>query len=105
MLERAVILASDGTVTPDDLPTELGVESGAAGPISAPASFPGGNVTALQPLTDDACNFERATLGFQRQHIARVLDRAGGSGTHLYMARLFQKVGLKGYQVEATDVA
>ena len=114
VLERAVILASDGTVTPDDLPTELGVESGAAGPISAPASFPGGNVTALQPLTDDACNFERATLGFQRQHIARVLDRAGGNReaaarllglSPATFYRYLQKVGLKGYQVEATDVA
>ncbi|MCL2725186.1 MAG: response regulator [Polyangiaceae bacterium] len=58
---------------------------------------------------DEACNLERATLGFQRIHIARVLDRCHGrrdaaakllglSPATFY--RYIQKVGLKGYKVD-----
>jgi DNA-binding NtrC family response regulator len=101
VIERAVILASDDTITPIDLPTELGVEP-------APASAPAATAPAAAPgfASDDECNLERAVLTFQRAHIARVLDRTHGardaaarllglSPATLY--RYLQRVGLKGY--------
>jgi DNA-binding NtrC family response regulator len=70
---------------------------------------------SLEPVAKDvendeeACNLERATLGFQRAHIVRVLDRCRGrrdaaakmlglSPATFY--RYIQKVGLKGYKVD-----
>jgi DNA-binding NtrC family response regulator len=97
VLERAVILCSGETITPIDLPSELGVTEPppAAGTLPPPSSLEGGGA-----------NLERATLAFQRGHIARVLDTTEGnreaaakllglSPATLY--RYLQKIGLKGY--------
>ena len=113
VIERAVILCSDDTVTPIDLPVELGVEPPAEllGAASAPAGAPA-HVGAAQASSNDAgepCNLERATLMFQRQHIAKVLARAGGSRetaakllglSPATFYRYLHKLDLKGFQVE-----
>jgi DNA-binding NtrC family response regulator len=104
VIERAVILCSDETITPIDLPTELGVA-----PAPAPLADAAPAAPARDFASDDDCNLERAVLSFQRDHIARVLDRAHGardaaarllglSPATLY--RYLQRVGLKGYRVE-----
>jgi DNA-binding NtrC family response regulator len=109
VLERAVILCSDDTITPIDLPTELGVEQpssrGAPAGDAAPTSRDARDARDA-PLQAEEANLERATLAFQRGHIARALDAAEGnreaaakllglSPATLY--RYLQKVGLKGY--------
>jgi len=105
VMERAVILCSDETITPMDLPSELGTAA-AAGPASAP---PSGDTTGV----DDDPNLERAVVAFQRRHIARVLGRTQGnreaaasmlglSPATLY--RYLTRLGLKGSRGEgATD--
>ena len=106
VIERAVILCSDETLTPIDLPVELGLDPPAASAALAPPTS-----TAVAPATtpEETCNLERATLLFQRQHIAKVLDRSGGSReaaakllglSPATFYRYLQKVDLKGYQVE-----
>ena len=100
VLERAVILCSDDTITPIDLPVELGERTTAKlSPLAREEA----------PLDDDGANLERATLGFQRAHIARVLDAAEGSRevaarrlglSQATFYRYLQKVGLKGYRAE-----
>ena len=104
VIERAVILASDDTITPIDLPTELGVAP--ASFVDPPASLP---AASRDLASDEECNLERAVLTFQRGHIARVLDRSRGgrdaaarllglSPATLY--RYLQRLGLKGYRAE-----
>jgi DNA-binding NtrC family response regulator len=99
VIERAVILCIDDVITPIDLPSELGIE---APSVRTPQPA---EALASQPSTEGP-NLERATLAFQRGHIARVLDAADGnretaakllglSPATLY--RYLQKVGLKGY--------
>lgn len=104
VLERAVILCSDETVTPIDLPTELGVEVTATG-----REDPSLDLLARAPLPDAHCNLEAATLAFQRMHVTRVLDRAEGSRdaaarllglSPATLYRYLQKLGLKGYRVD-----
>ncbi len=106
VIERAVILASDDTITPIDFPTELGVAPASAAFADTPETLP---ITEHEIASDDECNLERAVLAFQRGHIARVLDRSHGardaaarllglSPATLY--RYLQRVGLKGYRVE-----
>ena len=96
VIERAVILCADETITPIDLPAELGL-SGPA--LTAPP--PSVDATTLE----EDPNLERATLAFQRRHVARVLGRAQGnreaaakllglSSATLY--RHLQRLGLKG---------
>jgi DNA-binding NtrC family response regulator len=99
VMERAVILCSDETITPMDLPAELGaiaIASGAMPAIDAPAA-------------EEDPNLERAVLAFQRRHVARVLGRAQGnreqaakmlglSPATLY--RHLQRLGLKGSRGE-----
>ena len=108
VIERAVILASDETITPIDLPTELGVAPVSTLFVEA-ATAPQVSPAAPDFANDAECNLERAVLDFQRAHIARVLDRARGardtaarllglSPATLY--RYLQRVGLKGYRVE-----
>ncbi len=103
VLERAVILCSTETITPVDLPTELGIER--RGPTSEPPGTSNPTPPDEARASDDA-NLERATIAFQRGHIARVLDAVDGnreaaaklmglSPATLY--RYLQKVGLKGY--------
>jgi len=103
VIERAVILCSDDTLTPIDLPVELGVQGPPVEP-PAPASRPG-----AEAINEATANLEQATLGFQRLHIARVLDASSGgreqaarllglSPATLY--RYLQKVGLKGYRAD-----
>ena len=100
VIERAVILCSDETLTPIDLPVELGI---ASAPIGAPPALP------RLETSDEPETLERATLLFQRQHIAKALDRSGGSReaaakllglSPATFYRYLQKLGLKGYQVE-----
>jgi len=102
VIERAVILASDETITPIDLPTELG----------APESLPEASTpTIALPAVarDEDCNLDRAVLQFQRAHIASVLDRVHGSReaaakllglSPATLYRYLQRVGLKGYRPE-----
>jgi DNA-binding NtrC family response regulator len=105
VIERAVILSSDDTVTPIDLPVELGVETAPVTPMTAPKD-------AL--LDGDGANLERATRGFQRGHIGRVLDAASGNREQAAKLlglspatfyRYLQKVGLKGYRVDDETAA
>jgi DNA-binding NtrC family response regulator len=109
VLERGVILCSDDTVTPIDLPTELGVA-----PPPPPSVTRGEPRLTTEPLAqsllgEEGCNLERSTLAFQRDHVMRVLDQAEGnreaaakllglSPATLY--RYLQKLGLKGYRVD-----
>jgi DNA-binding NtrC family response regulator len=72
VLERAVILCSDDTITPMDLPVELGTSGADALPVSS------AQPSAAVPAEEDP-NLERAVLAFQRKHIARVLLRAQGN--------------------------
>jgi DNA-binding NtrC family response regulator len=107
VIERAVLLASDDTITPIDLPAELGV---AAPPVAAlPIAIDIHEGSGEQDL-----NLERAVVSFQRQHIARALDRTKGnrdaaarllglSPATLY--RYLQRVGLKGYRVDEAEGA
>ena len=100
VIERAVILADGEAITALDLPTELGV--GVAEPSGLPV-----DPSTEGVLTDAACNFERAVLAFQRDHLIRVLGRANGnreeaakllglSSATFY--RYLARAGLKGYQ-------
>jgi DNA-binding NtrC family response regulator len=104
VIERAVILCSDETITPMDLPIELGASG-----EGAPPSLPG-----APPAADEDPNLERAVLAFQRRHIARVLGRAQGnreaaakllglSPATLY--RHLTRLGLKGSRGEGGDDA
>ncbi len=104
VIERAVILSDGDTITALDLPTEIGVAAGDAGASPAEVAPAGDG-----PLSEDACNFERAVLGFQRRHLARVLRQVNGnreaaarllglSSATLY--RYLARAGLKGYQPE-----
>jgi DNA-binding NtrC family response regulator len=99
VLERAVILCSGDTVTPIDLPVEIGVE---------PPRDPATPASATADAEGDL-RLESATIGFQRVHIAKVLEqtqgnreaaakRLGLSPATLY--RYLQKVGLKGYRAD-----
>ena len=110
VIERAVILSSGDALTPVDLPAELAA-------ARARATEEGHDEGALRPITpasaeittDAACNLEGATVAFHRDHIARVIDRAGGNReaaarllglSPATFYRYLQKVGLKGYQAE-----
>ncbi len=102
VIERAIILASDETITPIDLPTELGITQ----PLSE-APPPGVAVSDASRAED--WNLERAVLSFQRAHIASVLDRTQGSRdtaarllglSPATLYRHLQRVGLKGYRTE-----
>jgi DNA-binding NtrC family response regulator len=102
VIERAVILSTDGIITPGDLPVELGIRR-------APPSSQKGADEPSTPLDDEAANLERATLAFQRAHIARVVENAGGreeaarrlglSAATFY--RYLTRVGLRGPQTAA----
>jgi DNA-binding NtrC family response regulator len=105
VIERAVILCSDDTITPMDLPVELGSGTSDAPPVSTPSA-------AVAPAEEEDPNLERAVLAFQRKHIARVLRRAQGnreaaakmlglSPATLY--RHLTRLGLKGSRGEAGD--
>lgn len=115
VIERAIILASGNVITPVDLPAGLSFEANTTTstpppPLAATAK-PSDPTPCTAPLTsDDACNLEQATLAFHRQHIARVLDRAGGnrdvaakllglSSATFY--RYLQRVGLRGYRASS----
>lgn len=96
VIERAVILCCGETIKPVDLPTEIGIEP--AGPTSS------SEISISLPVDDG--HLARATFAFQRQHIARVLDRAEGNReaaarllglSPATFYRYLQKVGLKGY--------
>ena len=102
VIERAIILASDETITPIDLPTELGIT-----PPLSEAPPPGVAVSDVSRAED--WNLERAVLSFQRAHIASVLDRTQGSRdtaarllglSPATLYRHLQRVGLKGYRTE-----
>lgn len=104
VIERAVILASGDAVTPVDLPAELAAARPRS-PEDAGDDLTGRSATEL--TTDEACNLESATVAFHRDHIARVIDRAGGNReaaarllglSPATFYRYLQKVGLKGYQ-------
>ena len=108
VLERAVIVCSDDTVTPIDLPVEIGVEPPSpareiAAPVGASADLP----------ADGELRLDSATVAFQCGHIAKVLDqtqgnreaaakRLGLSPATLY--RYLQKVGLKGYRTDGDGI-
>jgi DNA-binding NtrC family response regulator len=110
VIERAVILSSGDSLTPVDLPAELAAPQARAhddahdeGAARHRASV------AIELTSDEACNLENATVAFHRDHIARVIDRAGGSRdaaakllglSPATFYRYLQKVGLKGYQAE-----
>jgi DNA-binding NtrC family response regulator len=103
VMERAVILCSDDTITPMDLPAEMGVLS------PGPASIPAGSDAAV---AEEDPHLERAVVAFQRRHITRVLGRAQGnretaakmlglSPATLY--RHLTRLGLKGSRGEGGD--
>lgn len=111
VIERGVILSAGESLTPVDLPTELGAAPTSARGAASPEVESRADAAAgpLVLLTDEACNLEHATVAFQRRQIAAVLDRTAGhreaaakllglSPATFY--RYLQKVGLKGY---ATD--
>ncbi len=95
VIERAVILSTRDEIGPLDLPAEIGATlPPGAGPSSAPTSF-----------DPERCELERATLAFQRDHIARVLDLVGGNREAAAKAlglspatfyRYLHKTGLRG---------
>ncbi len=97
VIERAVILSTDDLVTAVDLPVELRARG--AAPVRAE--------TASAPDAHEVDNdLERATLAFQKKHIARVLDSADGNRelaakllglSPATFYRYLQKLGLKGY--------
>jgi DNA-binding NtrC family response regulator len=98
VIERAVLLCEDAAITPVDLPPELAVSTG-----TPPDAGSG------PPAAGELETLEQAVLGFQRQHIARVLDRAHGNReaaarllglSPATFYRYLQKVGLKGYRSE-----
>jgi DNA-binding NtrC family response regulator len=102
VIERGVILASDETITPIDLPTELGV---APPPPDAPLL----GTAAGEAHGAEDWNLAHAVLSFQRTHIASVLDRTHGSRdaaarllglSPATLYRHLQRVGLKGYRPE-----
>ena len=110
VIERAVILSSGDALTPVDLPAELAAararsaEDGHDDAAHRPRTPASAELT-----TDAACNLESATVAFHRDHIARVIDRAGGNReaaakllglSPATFYRYLQKVGLKGYQAE-----
>ena len=127
VIERAVILASEDTLLPAHLPAELELEASTGGSLSSsssssfssssssssnegPDALP--DMPTLALTSDDACQLERATLNFHRQHIARVLDRCGGSRdaaakllglSPATFYRYLQKVGLRGYNGRAAQ--
>lgn len=116
VIERGVILSSGESLTPVDLPIELGAATSAnTGPCAGAAEAEARDEAAAPPLvlrSDEACNLEHATVACQRKHIAAVLDRAGGSReaaakllglSPATFYRYLQKVGLKGYRAEPED--
>jgi DNA-binding NtrC family response regulator len=112
VMERAVILCNEDTITPIDLPAELGAAVEAP-PSSGPTPEVAFGARDLGPLDEDP-NLERAVLAFQRRHIAHVLGRAQGnreaaakllglSPATLY--RHLQRLGLKGSRGVGLDEA
>ncbi len=97
VIERAVVLATGDTVEEGILPRE----------IYAP-----GLPSNAKPRDDDTCNLEQVTLGFQRQHLARVLGKVNGNReaaakllgvSNATFYRYLQKAGLKGYSGDNGD--
>ncbi len=97
VVERAVVLATGDTVDAGDLPRE----------VYAPG-LPGEATTR----DDENCNLEQVTLGFQRQHLARVLGKVNGNReaaakllgvSNATFYRYLQKAGLKGYAGDGGD--
>jgi len=95
VMERAVILAASDELGPLDLPAEIG------------AALPPRSGEGAQPASFDParCELERATLAFQRDHIARVLEHVGGNREAAAKAlglspatfyRYLHKTGLRG---------
>jgi DNA-binding NtrC family response regulator len=102
VLERAVMLCEGTSITPLDLPGELGMS--AAPPPSLPSSQETA-VAAPRPETDADFNLEHAVTRFQRAHFVAALERTRGnreatakllglSPATLY--RYLQKLGLRG---------
>jgi DNA-binding NtrC family response regulator len=98
VMERAVLLTESSTIDVEDLPIELQALEPLP-PTSTPAPSPA--------ASDEECNLEAAVLAFERDHIARVLQRARGnreaaakllglSPATLY--RHLQRTGLKGFR-------
>jgi len=110
VIERAVILSSGDALTPVDLPAELAAARARAAEEGHDDGAHRPRTPAAAALTTDAaCNLEGATVAFHRDHIARVIDRAGGNReaaakllglSPATFYRYLQKVGLKGYQAE-----
>ena len=117
VIERAVILSSGESLTPVDLPAELAASPRCADGAAARADRSEHDEVGVpipELRTDEACNFERANVSFQRGHIARVLDRCGGNReaaarllglSPATFYRYLQKVGLKGYASESAQSA
>jgi DNA-binding NtrC family response regulator len=97
VIERAVILASSDVLGRLDLPAELRPDEPRPSSPRAAAA-------------DGVDDLEEAVVAFQRDHIARVLDRVSGSRDAAARAlglspatfyRYLQRLGLKGYRLDA----
>ncbi|MFO0742498.1 MAG: sigma-54 dependent transcriptional regulator [Labilithrix sp.] len=105
VIERAVILCDGQVIAAADLPGELEIAPPPDVTPPAEASAVPAPRAATPPAEED-CELARATVAFQRHHIASVLDRAEGNReaaarllglSPATFYRYLQKVGLKGY--------
>lgn len=106
-IERAVLFCEGDTLLASDLPIELHMIEEDEARENEPPNPPSSS-RSTPSLSLEACALAPAILGFERQHIARVLDQTQGNRdaaakllglSPATFYRHLQRVGLKGYRV------